>query len=256
MKKLIRASLWLALAIVLGIAPGAFAQVNLYLADAGNNNVMDNIYVGAYDGSVNGGANQQIVCDDFADESYVGHNWSANVMSVGDLNASNLGNTVWGAYYLAHGQMASTIISWYQEAAYLTVQLLTGNNSQTMQGYLSYAIWAVMDPGEVKAWLTSHGDTNAYNAVFGTNGLLANAALKYGSMSYANILIYSPGSFVNGQWQVCSPNVGGAGGNCAGQEFFGMMQVPEGGSALMYLLLGGVSCFGAMFFRQRQQVSC
>ena len=27
---------------------------------------------------------------------------------------------------------------------------------------------------------------------------------------------------------------------------------PEGGTALMYLLLGGIMCFGAMFYSRRQ----
>jgi hypothetical protein len=30
--------------------------------------------------------------------------------------------------------------------------------------------------------------------------------------------------------------------------------VPEGGAAFMFLLLAGVSCFGAMFFKYRNQL--
>ena len=30
------------------------------------------------------------------------------------------------------------------------------------------------------------------------------------------------------------------------------MPVPEGGSALIYLLLAGISCFAAMFYSRRQ----
>jgi hypothetical protein len=36
------------------------------------------------------------------------------------------------------------------------------------------------------------------------------------------------------------------------QEMWG--NVPEGGAALLYLLLAGASCFGAMFFRSRDQI--
>ena len=35
------------------------------------------------------------------------------------------------------------------------------------------------------------------------------------------------------------------------QEF--LQYVPEGGAAWMYLLLGGITCFGAMFYSRRQQ---
>jgi hypothetical protein len=36
------------------------------------------------------------------------------------------------------------------------------------------------------------------------------------------------------------------------QEMWGQVPVPEGGAALMYLLLAGVTCFGAMFYSRRR----
>ncbi len=33
---------------------------------------------------------------------------------------------------------------------------------------------------------------------------------------------------------------------------WGQIPVPEGGAALMYLLLAGVTCFGAIFYSRRQ----
>jgi hypothetical protein len=247
----IRASWWVVLAVVLCLAPSAVGQAELDLTSAGNN-VQDDVYVGPYYATIGTNQNQPIICDDFADESKLNTQWPASVTSFSSLlaNNANVYGTVWGNYY--QGTLsASIIVTMYEEAAYLTLQMLAlGNSNATLQGYYSYAIWAVMDPADVVKWLTvTHPNSTIYNAVFGTGGLLAVAQSSYMNGNYSDLLIYSP--LINGQ--VCTPNVGGGGGNCQAQEFFGMMmQVPEGGSALAYLLLAGVSCFGAMFFRHRR----
>ena len=56
---------------LLCIAPCAFASSSLTMTGAGNN-VMDGVYVGPYYATVNGAANTPVICDDFADETYIG----------------------------------------------------------------------------------------------------------------------------------------------------------------------------------------
>jgi len=207
------------------LAPHLLAQSDtLTINNPPSNNILDGIYVGAYNATQLGGGQVQITCDDFKDNS----DYNQETYTV--HNFGSFGSTLWGAMPGA--------VTLYQEAAWLTLGMLSQSGAQ--QGYYSYAIWAIFDPTGVKNWLTTHGDATAYNAVFGSNGLLAQAAGKNFSSStlgeFSNFLILTP--------QGC-----GALG-CPEQEF--LEYVPEGGSAVAYFLLAGVSCFGAMFYSRRQ----
>ena len=152
---------------------------------------------------------------------------------------------MWGAYLQSQGR-GSQIRTLYSEAGWLALAML--NFAGTQQGYYSYALWAVFDPADVLNWLKNANDTAACKAVFGNNctstsvsagSLLYNAQQNYGNKNYSNLLIYTP--------KGC-----GLVGSCLEQEFFQRVPVPEGGSALLYVVLAGISCFGAIFFSRRQ----
>ena len=201
---------------LLCFAPCAFADSpSLTLTGAGNN-VMGNVYVGPYYATVNGVANTPVICDDFVDDSVIGHTWNYTAN-----NFSTLGNALWG------NQLTN-----YEGAAWLTVQMLqlNGNsNNATQVGYLSYAIWSLFDKGAL-AGLNS-------TQLACVNAWLAKIPQNLTPSQFANFIILTP----NG----CTP------GNCPGQEFL-QMTMPEGGSAAMYLLFAGLACFGAMRFRRRR----
>ncbi len=269
MKTAIRSFWWLAVVAMMGLAPCSFAQdqdgIQVDLTGTGIGYVYDSVYVSPYTATVNGAPNTQVICDDFSDESYLGQPWSANTTMLSGLSSdSELGRTMWGSYYLSKGVADTTIVGWYEQAASLSLGLLQQTQGSASQAYYSYAIWAVFDPGDVLKWLQTHGagggaDVAACNAIFGsgnncgsttvTNGLLSLSYNKNLS-AYANFLIISP---LGANGLVCTPGMGGGTGSnsCPAQEFFQL--VPEGGTALMYLMLAGVSCFGAMFFRSRSQ---
>jgi hypothetical protein len=225
------------------LAPCAFAQLNLQINNPPSNNILDNIYVGAYSATNTlTGAATQIICDDFQDNS----DYNPTTYTVN--NFSNLGSTMWGSWLESAkgGGLSSTqVTTLFDEAAWLTLQML--GQTGTQQAYDSYAIWAVFSPGQVASWLKGKGDMAACNAVFGnactstnnlTSGLLYNAQQNYGKGDYSNFLILDP--------QGCTSP-----GTCKEQEFFQI--VAEGGTAAIYLLLAGSACFGAMFFRSRRQ---
>jgi len=242
---------------LLCLAPRAFAQT-VDVTSAGSF-VYDGDYVSPYYATVNGVPSTAVICDDFADTTTLNTTWSANVTQFSNLSSS-LGNTVWGAYYTSQKVAAATIIDWYEEAAWLTLQLLAQPSGSNNQAWYSYAEWAVFDPNSVLSWLKTHGsgggaDTAACEAIFGNactsttasaGSFLYNAEQNYAKGNYSNFLILSP--TVNGT--VCSPFISGS-GNCPAQEFLEI--VPEGGTAAMYLLLAAVSCLGAMLFRSRRQ---
>jgi hypothetical protein len=204
---------------LLCLAPCAFAN-SLTMTGAGNN-VMDNVYVGPYYATVNGVQNTPVICDDFADESYIGHTWNYTAN-----NFSTLGNALWG------NQTNN-----YDAAAWLTLQMLSlnGNPSNATQvGYLSFAIWSLFDGSNALKGLNS-------TQLAGVNAWLGKVPLNLLPGEFANFLLLTP--------QGCTAGPG----SCPGQEF--MMLVPEGGSGAMYLLLAGLSCFGALLFRRRGQAS-
>ena len=205
---------------LLCFAPCAFAGSSLTMTGAGNN-VMGGVYVGPYYATVNDAANTAVICDDFADDSYIGHSWNYTANSF-----STLGSALWG------GQTKN-----YDAAAWLTLQMLSLNgnpNNATQVGYLSYAIWSLFD-------------TNALNGLnstqlAGVNSWLGQVPSNLTPGQFANFLILTP--------QGCT----GGPGSCPGQEFLDV-PMPEGGSAAMYLILAGLSCFGAMRFRRRRQAA-
>ena len=215
------------------MAPGAFGQgkVNITLTSPGSN-VMNGVYVGPYNATVNG-QSTQIICDDFLDDSYTGESWTANVTTL-----SNLTGTKWGSM--------TNATQLYNEAAWLATQMLSSKYSgnPTQVGYLAYAIWATFNPAAVEAWL---------------GGPLSPTWLAVkGWMTTAGLQSFTPGEFSN--FFLYTPNLNFPitcnGGKCATappQEFFGFLSVPEGGSALTYFLLTAIACFGAMILRAKER---
>jgi len=232
--------LMMATAVVLSAAC-AFGQTEtLYLNDPPSNNSWDGIYTGAYSfTNVATGANQQMICDDFADEQ----TYAQTTFTVSSFG--NWTNTMYGNL--------SNATQLYEEAAYLAI---TGVLASTglAQSYYNFALWAVFQPGNVLSYLTSVGDNAACNAVFGSNcgtvnlnhpgGFLGTAQQNYnnGSVNYSSVTILTPVG--------CSHSDGGNcnSGSNFGQEF---LLVPEGGAAATYLLMAGLSCLGAMWLRNQ-----
>jgi hypothetical protein len=201
---------------LLCFAPSAFANSNLTMTGAGSN-VMGGVYVGPYYATVNGVANTMVICDDFADDSAIGHSWNFTAN-----NFSTLGSALWG------NQTKN-----YEAAAWLTLQMLSlnGNPSNATQvGYISFAIWSLFD----KSALNGLNSTQ----LAGVNLWLGKVPSNLTPGLFANMVLLTPQGCTNGP------------GSCPGQEFFQVM--PEGGSAAMYLLLAGLTCFGAMRYRRRQ----
>jgi hypothetical protein len=201
---------------LLCLVPGAFADSKTLTMTGAGNNVMGGVYVGPYYATVNGVANTAVICDDFKDDSTVGHSWNYTAN-----NFSTLGSALWG------NQLAN-----YEGAAWLTLQMLSlnGNPSNNTQvGYLSFAIWSLFD----KAALNGLNATQ----LAGVNSWLAKIPQGLTPSQFANFVILTP----NG----CTP------GSCPGQEFLQLV-MPEGGSSAMYLLFAGLACFGAMRLRRRR----
>jgi hypothetical protein len=190
----------------------------------------ETVGTGFYDGSINGvqvGPGQPgglgMICDDFNDNVYPGESWTANGINAASLNSSNIGQTLFGTSIGLQG---------YTEVAYLVNQMFTTNPDGATQAAFSEAIWALTG-GVLPSKLTGQALT-FYNTAISlyTSG-------KISLSQFANLWIYTPNPR--------GPN--------EAQEMWGLVAAPEGGAALAYLLLAGLSCYGAMFLRRRSHVS-
>ena len=102
------------LGVLFVVQPAALAD-QLTLTSAGST-VVGDVLVDPYIATINGVAGQKVICDDFADDTYLQETWTANVSDLAQLsNTSNLRFNVG--------------LTDYEEAAWLAEQLLAGQFS-------------------------------------------------------------------------------------------------------------------------------
>jgi hypothetical protein len=210
---------------MLCFAPGALAQQSLELVGVNGNNYAG-IYIGPYDIQVGGssGPTYGMICDDFNDDINIGSTWTAKPISV---SSTTLSQTLFGSQ--------SGALMGYEEAAALSYAIMFNNQGSSANALMQYAIWAIFSPTQVQNWLKAN-DGSHYASDWQTIQGWITWASQHGSQSLlSEFVVWTP--------QNCQS------GNCAGQEFF--QYVPEGGTALMYLLMAGIFCFGAMWMRSR-----
>ena len=240
--KMTRSWLLAVAAAVLCLTPNAKAD-NLDLTSPGNGVNAAGVYVGPYQGTINGSPVTPIICDDFTHDSFVGETWQATATNLGTGNLGSTGTTLYGTQFGATVATAD-----YDVAAYLASELLTPNISATAQTDLQYAIWYLFDPTQVTSYLAGFGSTYS--------GLLAaaqadvataiaaegdpNAALTAAEL--AQFTIYTPTNVTS------CPN--GAGQCKLPQEF--IVQTPEPSTLL---LLGAGLCFLMVMARRKRDLA-
>jgi len=238
-------SWWGAVLLVLCFAPLAFSQTVSLTLDNGGPYTMDGVYVGPYNFTEtqnNSSKSAQLICDDFKDEVYPGESWTAKVTSFSSINSNSTGlmfyNSTAGSSSIFG--IAGNFVQGYEAMAYLATQMLplaSNPSNATTVGYMAYAIWAIFEPSTVKAWLSSDSTAWAQVVTYVQN------ALKF--VESNNV---SPSYFAG--WEILTPITCTSSQSCPPQEYF--QYVPEGGAALAYLLMAGVSCYAAMLLRRRR----
>jgi hypothetical protein len=193
------------------------------------NNQDGSFGAGTYSAVINGtGSSSGIICDDYKDEITSGEQWSANAYQAQSLASGNVSNTLFG----------STVgLTGYAEVATLVNMMFSGgtafgNISGIKQAEISAAIWDITTSGGIKGL-----DSNALalvTAVESEYGGNTSAATSY-LATMTDLWILTPTASEPGR----------------PQEMW--VAVPEGGAAVMYFLLAGAFCFGAMFFRHRNE---
>jgi hypothetical protein len=228
MKSVTRGFWLVAVVALLWLVPGSFAGTMVSLdSSVLSNPSYHGELVAPY--SANNGT-LSLICDDIKDSQYVGTAYNFNVVNYNNIITGAGTNVMFGN--LAN---AATL---YGEAAYLMIELFeTPSNA----GNLTFAIWDVFDDPAVQAQMGGSSNPD-YMAV---QALVTAAANNYASATnLGSIAFYTPVGCAGVGLGSCTQNGQGV------QEFGG--KVPEGGASLMYLLLAGVTCFGAIFYSRRQ----
>jgi hypothetical protein len=189
---------------------------------------------GIYSGTINGASSPGIICDDYKDEIYNNESWNAKAYQASSLASGNIGNTLFG----------NTIgLTGYAELATL-VSMMFGNIPNSYAGItgitqseLSAAIWDITTPGGISGLdANAKALVAAVEAAFSGNTSKATAYLA----TLTNLWILTPDPLT------------GVGSGEPQEMWTENLSVPEGGAALMYLLLAASTCFGAMFLGSRK----
>ncbi|MDR3409397.1 MAG: hypothetical protein P4L87_00375 [Formivibrio sp.] len=189
---------------------------------------------GIYTANINGAASPGIICDDFKDDITSGEKWNANAYQASSLASGNINNTLFGGTIGLTG---------YAEVATLVSMMFGGNTTYgsitgITQAELSSAIWDITTPGGINGL-----DTKAKLLVAAVQTAFNNnvtAATQYLD-TLTNLWILTPNPLT------------GVGSGEPQEMWTTNLSVPEGGAALMFLLCAGLSCFGAMFFKYRNE---
>jgi len=193
---------------------------------------LNGVYTDPYQATING-VSTTVICDDWADDSYIGESWTANVINLASAGASigTAAQVKWNA--------GSQTQSLYNEVAWLSTEMLDIGDATT-QADLSFAIW------ELTCKATATVGSNCSTANLPNDGGAASwitAAANHSSGDYSNFLIYTP---VVGSKITCGT------GDCATtppQEFIVRVSEPSVAAMLSGDLLG---LLGLVFiFRRR-----
>jgi len=217
----------------------AFGQTEVSVTFTGGysttwGNLSGNYGAGIYSATINGASSPGIICDDFNDSITTGQNWNAYAYQASSLNSSNIGETLFG----------NTIgLTGYAEVATLVSMMFSGGSTYgsitgITQAELSSAIWDITLGGTPTSLQGLDSKAKALVAAVEAafNGNTSKAQAYLATLTSLWILTPTP----------LGPN--------QPQEMWTQgLQVAEGGAALMYLLLAGISCFGAMILSHRNQ---
>jgi len=259
MKSLLRKYWYLTVVALLCCAPMAFGQSLTLQSGVTSNPSEAGIYTGAYPFTLtSNGAQSNIVgvCDDFADEIYIGEQWTVNVNTFTNIGSTALGAPMWGTLTgtgYTPGQL-------YQQAAWLVEQMNANVGNSAVVSAISYAIWQVFDPpGNSDTsfqWLTAN-DPSALGAAQSWL-TAAELASNYGSVNAANFEILTPTStnptapFSNAGASSVVSGTCTSGVTCGQpQEFIVEIQTPETSAGILF----GADMLGllglAIVFRRR-----
>jgi hypothetical protein len=165
------------------------------LTGVGSGANLAGVYTSPYSGNINGGTTIPVICDDFADDSYVPETWTAYVTQLSSLTPGtsdsylNWLNTT-GSSITVDGYSLNQALA-YTVAAVLAIDILT--SSGTAQEDYSFALWELFDAPNAFNQLSAYGDSaDEATALADLNNAVTYVETNHLSPSaYPNVTIYS-----------------------------------------------------------------
>jgi hypothetical protein len=215
------------------------------LTSAGSGANLAGVYTSPYYGTVSpGGSTIPVICDDFADDSYVPEQWTAYVTSLSSLSSSTPDAYLkWAGATV--GSTTLTQVQAYTVAAVLAVDIL--NSAGTPQEDYSFAMWGLFDPAGAFTQLSNYGDIPDENMA----KTYLNSAVSYAFNSANAAQVTADVNAVT----IYSYDKGATSSQCGGpctqpQEFIAVSMAEPPSTALLGLDLLAVA--GLMFFVRRR----
>jgi hypothetical protein len=231
------------------IALPAFGQITTIDFTSGYTTTWGNFSgdfgAGIYSATIDGLSSPGIICDDFNDEIVSGETWNATAIRASTLS-SNLESTFFGGAIGLNG---------YAEVATLVSALFNDTPSlyglSVTQAELSSAIWDITSGG------TLLGPDGTAQELVGDLEQTANIPAEVTALAGDTnlwLLVPNPRSDYTGNAAGREPQEMWTSVQGATLLRSNISNVPEGGTALIYLLLAGATCFGAVYFNSRSRL--
>jgi len=256
-------SIWIKLCCATVVAafcfvPGAFADTATLNLTGVSGGTLGGVFTSPYIATVDGVSNVYVICDDFADDTYVNEQWTTAVTTytVNDLSGISKPPVYFSDGYsvtlssstYSLGGASLTQTQAYTTAAILAIEILQAKQqgNQTAQNYLSYALWSLFD-----------GST----PLTGKPGLQSNTTYVQNALSYLyaaeqSALSGNLSAYADATITIYDYNGGGVTG-CGGcapppQEFLSVRMIEPSELAALTLDLLGVAGLIAFVARRRK----
>jgi hypothetical protein len=181
---------------------------SLDMTGVGSGTVLAGVYTSPYTATIGSSTNIPVICDDFADETYIPEEWTAYATTLSTLTSGTpdtylrwlTGTSGQGTAISVDGYTLNQAAA-YTVAAVLATDIVTSPAGSMAQQDLSYALWGLFDPngngvsgdpgafGQLAAYGLGSDETNAMNYLNAavvdveTNGLTPS--------NFSNVTIYS-----------------------------------------------------------------
>jgi len=244
-----------ALFLVLPAVGTLAAQTDFNLVGLGSGATLAGIYTSPYTAMIGGGPPVDVICDDFADDTFVPEDWTAYVTSLSSIVSGTADTSVlkWQPPIASAPTITETQA--YEAAALLSIDILqntglTPVGTSQQQDY-SFALWELFDPTDANNQLVSNGDTNdaTYAQIYLNAALTevtSSPSATAADLANYNVTIYSYDASAGAPTGAC-------GGPCpAPQEFItvSMAEPPSAAVFAVYFLFGG----GGLLFLGRRRI--
>ena len=220
--------LFMSTAILLSLSMTAFAGSLLTFTGVKGTND-GGVYTGIYYGTLNGGPQQNFMCDDYSDHIYSGESWTVNTFNIENLAGGAFGGVTFGTSGTVSSGMSQ--LQAYAEALNIAKGLLNSPGTGDPQASVdSFMIWKLLNnsvpvPGDISSAVSSGLATAG-----GWWTSTCDPSLSSCLAGLSNVAIYVP---------VAGSQTGNDG---RPQEFLGLTPTPEPVSMILmgtFLSLAG-----------------